>query len=424
MENVTLNDEYGYVKDSKVFLKGYLSYPDRQIGEVKRTEQEAIDYFKNRFVIAQNKVEQLETEIEEAQNKGSFLTKLVQLRKKLLTFDGLGDFSPLLDRLDVAELSLSGMIKTNQEKNLEIKRALIEDTRTLTDVSGDADWNGITDQLQELKLKWIRTGPVEKDLQEQLEIDYQDLLDIFFQNRRDYFSEQNNVIADRIEKYNELLAQSDTLQRMRDVDEAAKQARELRNQWKEVGEIPIKRSAKLYKKFKRSQQRISDKYNRVKGIQVQSRENPMVTKQREMCLEAEKCARSLDILAAADRAKVLLNEWKEIKLPRGEGDRAIAERFRAACDKIFELSYLERVISRKYPAFEIRSTDEQYRIKIREMEWLIKREKDDLELAISSAQNSTMDEDTAKQTMNRINTQRRKVAMKEKIVEEFKTKLD
>ncbi len=49
MENATLNDEYGYVKDSKVFLKGYLGYPDRQIGEVKRTEQEAIDYFKNRF---------------------------------------------------------------------------------------------------------------------------------------------------------------------------------------------------------------------------------------------------------------------------------------------------------------------------------------------------------------------------------------
>ena len=47
MENATLMDEYGYVSDGKVFLKGYLGNPDRQIGEVKRTEQEAIDYFKN-----------------------------------------------------------------------------------------------------------------------------------------------------------------------------------------------------------------------------------------------------------------------------------------------------------------------------------------------------------------------------------------
>ena len=37
MENATLMDEYGYVLDGKVFLKGYLGNPDRQIGEVKRT---------------------------------------------------------------------------------------------------------------------------------------------------------------------------------------------------------------------------------------------------------------------------------------------------------------------------------------------------------------------------------------------------
>src|SRR5690606_22882333 len=116
MENATLMEEYGYVKDDKVFLKGYLEYPDRQIGEVKRTEQEAIDYFKNRFTIAQNKVAQLEQEIEEAQNKGSYLTKLVQLRKKLIGFDAIGNFIPLLERLDQTEHELNLLIHTNQEK--------------------------------------------------------------------------------------------------------------------------------------------------------------------------------------------------------------------------------------------------------------------------------------------------------------------
>ncbi|MEZ4902925.1 MAG: hypothetical protein R2822_14820 [Spirosomataceae bacterium] len=119
MENPTLMDEYGYVLDGKVFLKGYLGNPDRQIGEVKRTEQEAIDYFKNRFSIATAKVEQLEKDVEEAQNKGSYLTKLVQLRKKLLSFDGLGDFVPLLARLDALEVVLEDLIKVNQEKTLK-----------------------------------------------------------------------------------------------------------------------------------------------------------------------------------------------------------------------------------------------------------------------------------------------------------------
>jgi len=118
MENASLVDEYGYVKDGKVFLKGYLEYEDRQIGEVKRTEQEALDYFKNRFIIAENKVSQLESDIEEAQNKGSYLTKLTQLRKKLIQFDALGDFPPLLDRLDAQEAILADLITVNQLKNL------------------------------------------------------------------------------------------------------------------------------------------------------------------------------------------------------------------------------------------------------------------------------------------------------------------
>ncbi len=93
MNGVTLENEYAYIKDGKVFLKGYLDMPDRQIGEVKRTEEEAFQYFINRYQIAVNKVSQLESEITEAQNKGSFLTKLTQLRKRLLNFDGIGDFT-------------------------------------------------------------------------------------------------------------------------------------------------------------------------------------------------------------------------------------------------------------------------------------------------------------------------------------------
>lgn len=421
MENATLMDEYGYVLDGKVFLKGYLGNPDRQIGEVKRTEQEAIDYFKNRFTIASGKVEQLEKDVEEAQNKGSYLTKLVQLRKKLLSFDGLGDFIPLLERLDKLETVLEDLIKVNQEKNLEIKRALLEETRAVT-VEGD-DWQAATDQLQEIKSKWIRTGPVDKEYQEEIEGAFQTLLDTFFQQRRDFFSDLNRTIADRIERYTELIAKSDMLVRMYDVEEASRQLRQIRAEWKEVGEIPVKRSAKMYKQFKRSNQRIIDKYNRVKGIVVQTYENPLVTKQREMCREAEQLARSSDIIQASERAKVLLNQWKEIRLPPRVGDKMVAERFRSACDKIFELSYLARVISRKYPAFEIRSEEDQLNIKTREMEWLIKREKADLEVTIASAQNMPPDPEAERQMMGKINIQRRKITMKEKILEEFKAKM-
>jgi F0F1-type ATP synthase delta subunit len=420
MENASLVDEYGYVKDGKVFLKGYLNYEDRQIGEVKRTEQEALDYFKNRFIIAENKVSQLEKDITEAQNKGSYLTKLVQLRKKLVGFDALGDFPPLLERLDAQESLLADLISVNQLKNLEIKRALIGEAEALVD---STDWRPTADALQEVKTKWIKTGPVDKSIETEVESRFQELLDSFFQRRREFFNEQNKIIQERLDKYDELIRLAFRANRLGDLDAAFQEVRKLNNAWKQVGEVPIKKSGKLYKSFKKATTAFYAKYNDAKGIVIEKKIDPRIEVQMKMADEAERLANQADIVAAADRAKVLLNSWKEIKIPFKLQDKEINERFRAACDKIFELSYLNRVLTRKYPAFELKSQSEQIRTKIREMEYLVKREKNDLQFALQDADGLDPNNADDKMVLNKINTQKRKIAMKEVILKEFQKEL-
>ncbi|GAB4037980.1 DUF349 domain-containing protein [Spirosoma gilvum] len=421
MENASLVDEYGYVKDGKVFLKGYLNYEDRQIGEVKRTEQEALDYFKNRFIIAENKVSQLESDIAEAQNKGSYLTKLVQLRKKLLGFDALGDFPPLLERLDAQEHLLADLITVNQRKNYDIKRALITEAEAIVDSN---DWRPTADALQEIKTKWIKTGPVDKSVEAEVEGRFQELLDGFFQRRREFFNEQNKVIQERLEKYDELIRLAFRANRLGDLDAAFQEVRRLNNAWKQVGEVPIKKSGKLYKQFKKATTMFYAKYNDAKGIVIQPKIDPRIEAQMKMADEAERLAKQSDIFAAADRAKVLLNSWKEVKVPFKLQDKVLNERFRSACDKIFELSYLGRVLTRKYPAFDLKSKAEQLRTKIREMEYLIKREKNDLQFALQDAEGLDPNNDADKQVLNKINTQKRKIAMKETILREFQKQLE
>lgn len=421
MENASLVDEYGYVKDGKVFLKGYLNYEDRQIGEVKRTEQEALDYFKNRFIIAENKVSQLEKDIDEAQNKGSYLTKLVQLRKKLLGFDALGDFPPLLDRLDEQEKLLADLITVNQLKNLEIKRALIAEAEAVAD---STEWRETADVLQEIKTKWIKTGPVDKTSEAEVEGRFQELLDGFFTRRREFFNEQNKVIQERLDKYDELIRLAFRANRLGDLDAAFQEVRKLNNAWKVVGEVPIKKSGKLYKQFKKATTMFYAKYNDAKGIVIVPKIDPRIEAQMKMADEVEKLSKSSDIFAAAERAKVLLNSWKEIRVPFKLQDKIVNERFRAACDKIFELSYLGRVLTRKYPAFELKSQSEQIRTKIREMEYLVKREKNDLQFALQDADGLDPNKDEDKQILNKINTQRRKIAMKETILRELQKQLE
>ncbi|AQG81380.1 DUF349 domain-containing protein [Spirosoma montaniterrae] len=421
MENASLVDEYGYVLDGKVFLKGYLDYPDRQIGEVKRTEQEALDYFKNRFIIAENKVSQLEKDIEEAQNKGSYLTKLVQLRKKLISFDALGDFPPLLDRLDAQEKILNELITVNQLKNLEIKRALIADAEAIVD---STEWRQTADELQEIKTKWIKTGPVDKTVEGEVEGRFQELLDGFFTRRREFFNEQNKVIQERLDKYDELIRLAFRANRLGDLDAAFQEVRRLNNAWKQVGEVPIKKSGKLYKQFKKATTMFYTKYNEAKGIVIEKRIDPRIEAQMKMVDEVEKLSRQSDIFAAAERAKVLLNSWKEVKVPFKMQDKSLNDRFRAACDKIFELSYLGRVLARKYPAFDLKSQAEQIRTKIREMEYLVRREKSDLQFALQDADGLDPNKDEDKQILNKINTQKRKIAMKETILREFQKQLE
>ena len=453
MEQAQLVDEYGYVKDGKVFLAGYLSYPDRQIGEVKRTEQEALDYFKNRFSIAENKVNQLEQEVEEAQNKGSYLTKLVQLRKKLINFDAIGNFVPLLNRLDAQEEILLELIRKNQLKNLEIKQALLGEAATIAD---STDWKTTADALQEVKTKWIKTGPVDKELDPDIEDRFQGTLDGFFQRRREFFNEQNKVIQERLDRCEVLIAQAEKAVKAiydaersryrresaeaesqgggvalpvrpyssdervgKAINEAYQLVRTLNNEWRDVGEIPIKKSGKLLKRFRRATKTIFDKYNLFKGITPKVRLDPRVEQQMKMADEVEKLAKQSDINAAADRAKTLLNQWKEIKIPFKLVDKQVSERFRSACDKIFELNYLGRVISRKYPAFELKSQSEQLRTKIRELEYLVRREKSDLALSISDLNAGPRNEENDKAMNGKINTQKRKIAMKEQILTEF-----
>jgi hypothetical protein len=417
MKGVTLENEYAYVLDGKVFLKGYLEMPDRQIGEVKNTEEEAFQYFERRYEIAVSKVNQLEEEIENAQNKGSYLTKLLQLRKRLLNFDGIGNFIPLLDKLEVQEKQLVSLIEDNQHSNLEIKNALIEEAKPF---EYSQEWMDAADALQEIRARWIRTGPVQKELNEAKEEEFKSILDTFYQARKAFFEEQNRIIDERLVKYNELIAKAEVLVHRTDWDDAFLDLKNYQTEWKIIGDLPPKLLKALFKNFKRPTSLFYDKYCRAKGIQQKRRVDPRIEAQIKMVNEVEKLAEADDMFAATNRAKVLLNEWKTIRIPAHLADRNIAERFRGACDKIFELSYLHKVIARKYPTFSFLSDKQKDLTKYREMENIVRRARTDLDELVRSYEGQRMDEEMERMMQSNLKTQKRKLLMKEIILEELR----
>lgn len=418
--NHLVKNEYGFCQDGKVYINAYLNFPQREIGFVRNTEQEALDYFVNRFELAKTKVIQLASEINDVQNKGSYLTKVVQMKAYLAEFDGLGDFQPLFTQLDSLEVFLKDLIQNNQIKNLEIKRALIEDAKV---IAGQEDVLQATEDLMELKAKWVKTGPVDKKYQDSLSENFQEVMDHFFLRRRAYFEEKNRQIDEKILILQGYIDSVHQLRKAEDLDDSIIKVKELQKEWKNVIGLPPKKQSMLWKNFKKANDMFFEKYNRVKGIEYKPRVDPRIQELTTMTGELElKLHDQPNMTATADLAKAYLVKWKEITAQIKSVDRQMAERFRNVCDKIFEMNYLLRVISYRHPALNEKPRIEQLKIMINQMDYMTKKERGELEDFIAQAERDRQMEE--KPIISKINTQKRKISMKELLLTGFKTELD
>ena len=419
MKSATEN-EYGFCQDGKVFIRAYLNFPQREIGFVRETDEASLAYFVKRFELAKNKVDILAREVTTVQNKGSFLTKVVQMKAYLGEFDGLGDFLPLFDQLEQMESYLRGLIQNNQIKNLEIKRALIQDAVQLAE---QEDILKATEDLLEIKIKWVKTGPVDKQFQDELSEEFQAVLDAFFLRRRAYFEEKNRQIDEKIAILQGFIDAVHQLRKAEDIDDSVVKVKELQKEWKTILGLPPKKQSMLWKNFKKANDMFFEKYNRIKGIDYKPRVDPRVQELNTMTGELEiKLGDQENMVATAELAKAYLVKWKEVSAQIKTIDRSMAERFRNACDKIFEMNYLLRVISYRHANLNEKPRLEQLKIMINQMDYMTKKEKGELEDFIAQAERDRQMEE--KPIQSKINTQKRKISMKEMLLTNFKTELD
>lgn len=419
MKSATKN-EYGFCLEGKVFIQAYLNFPQREIGFVRETEEASLAYFVKRFELAKNKVDILASEVTTVQNKGSFLTKVVQMKSYLANFDGLGDFNPLFDQLDQMEYFLRGLIQNNQTKNLEIKRALIQDAIQLAE---QQDILKATEDLLDIKTKWVKTGPTDKQFQDILSAEFQEVLDAFFLRRRAYFEDKNRQIDEKIVTLQGFIDSVHQLRKAEDIDDSVIKVKDLQKKWKTILGLPPKKQSMLWKNFKKANDMFFEKYNRIKGIDYKPRVDPRIQELNMMTGELElKLSDQENMVATADLAKSYLIKWKEVSAQLKSIDRSMAERFRNACDKIFELNYLLRVISYRHANLNDKPRIEQLKIMINQMDYMTKKERGELEDFISQVERDGQMED--KPTQSKINTQKRKISMKEMLLANFKTELD
>jgi hypothetical protein len=425
MEEIQWSDEYGYVRNNKVYLRGFLGYPDRQIGEVKQSVEASVNYFRDRFETAKQKVDELYRLVEEALNKGSYLMKLLHLRQYLIEFDGLGDYPALLERLDTLEAELRTTIVQNRNRNLEIKRALLQEAEALAD---STDWKETSEKFKELKAKWIKTGAVDKEYEEETEVRFDAIVNGFFDRRKAYFELKNEISRKRVARYEDLVRQAMYLKDSTDLDVTASKFKRLQEQWKKVGKVPKMMAGTTWEDFKKANDIFFERYKKAKGQSGNyvKRVDPKKLAQEKICKEAEELLQSSDIIQASERAKQLLMEWKNVGVIPKYQDKQLADRFRAACDKIFEMNYLMRVVKRKNFFFDKKPIADQLQIKISIMSDLIRKDKMELDTYEGNVDGMNMmnkSQTMDKMVVSKLNVQKRKISVKELLLNQFKAEL-
>jgi hypothetical protein len=126
----------------------------------------------------------------------------------------------------------------------------------------------------------------------------------------------------------------ETLKDEQNLDTASRRMRELQARWKQVALAPRAQGEAMWRRFKAAQDEVYTKTAAQFAAQNAERGANLARKQA-LCERAEALADSTDWVKTAAEIQGLQAEWKTVgPVSRGH-ERAIWERFRAACDRFF-----------------------------------------------------------------------------------------
>jgi hypothetical protein len=412
---------FGYIQDGKVFLKGFLGRPDRVIGEVKGDEASTLLYFETRFTQLKEKVAHLKAAIEENQNKGSFLMKLIHLKESLYTSDALGDFMGLIAQLEEQETFLNEIIQGNRSKNLEIKQGLIQDALAM---QSSTDWKETTEKFKELKLHWIKTGPVEKEVQEDMELQFNQAVDYFFEQRQQFYDFLSLQAEQNIKIYESLLDQARAAHDLPDAKMAFDISKRIQKEWKAAGKVPAERRQPIWDEFSKLNNRIFSRYKRTLNPGPEMHPREVLRKIEGMVEELKKLAHQPTSQEITLRAKTIQEDWKKLPMRKPKEANLPARSYQFFMDIIFEKAFLEKLAYSKYADFADKLLDEQNQIKSSILKDLLHRDQGELETMQNNSDNFRVETADFEMMMKKkLSSLKRKIDVKNYVLKQLSPRI-
>lgn len=223
------------------------------------------------------------------------------------------------------------------KKNLEQKTRLCEEAEKLAE---ETDIISAFHQLQELHTQYRETGPVAKDLRDEIWTRFKNASTVINKKHQQHFEELRAREEENLTKKTALCEKVEAIAKEEnkgtaDWEKHSQEIIAIQQEWKTIGFAPQKMNVKIFERFRTA---CDDFFGRkaeyFKEIKKRFAEN--AEKKRVLVEKAKALADSTDWKSTSDKIIALQKEWKTIgTVPKKLGDRLWND-FLAACNQFFE----------------------------------------------------------------------------------------
>ena len=236
------------------------------------------------------------------------------------------------------------LLKLNSEareydfkKNLEIKSRLCEAAEKLAD---EPDVISAFHQLQKLHQEYRETGPVSKELREEIWQRFKAASTVINKRHQQHFETLRAREEDNLAKKTVLCEKAEALcaeerKGSADWERHTQEIIALQQEWKTIGFAPQKMNVKIFERFRAAcDSFFASKAEHFKTLKDTFKEN--AEKKRALIEKAKALQDSTEWRSTSDKLIALQKEWKTIGMvPKKLGDQ-LWEEFLGACNKFFE----------------------------------------------------------------------------------------
>ena len=236
------------------------------------------------------------------------------------------------------------LLKLNSEareydfkKNLEIKTKLCEAAEKLAE---ESDVISAFHQLQKLHQEYRETGPVARELREEIWNRFKAASTVINKRHQQHFEDLRAKEEDNLAKKTALCEKVEAIAAEEnkgsgDWERHTKEIIELQAEWKTIGFAPQKMNVKIFERFRAAcDDFFGRKAEHFRGLKDTFKEN--ADKKRALIEKAKALQDSTEWKSTSDKLINLQKEWKTIGMvPKKLGDQ-LWEEFLAACNKFFE----------------------------------------------------------------------------------------